>query len=265
MKSNQYFDEFVKRLVEKNSNQLPSTLSLVHGTTAYDLRQILRDGFLKANLCEVVKEEVVFTFYGRPAYRVKDSGVPLNQTVNAPAYLLLNKHLLKEALTGFPFDSGAFANEFYNHFIGDEQKLESFKFDPSENAVRALLECYFENNNQYLRNNPLRAPNVSEGEFEATVLANLFNRTNLNQPVDDRASTIEIGLGNDIVISNENIEAIIIPEQFADSGDIGSKIKELDIELYFYDFVNGYSWDQYIALILSLIKNHYRAAGLLGS
>lgn len=263
MTTDLYFDESVKRLITKNSNRFPNTLSLVHGTTAFDLRQILRDGFLKANMCEVVNEKVVFTFYGRPAYKINDSGVPLNQTLNAPVYLLLKKQLFKEAVTGFPFDSGAFAREFYRHFVEEKMTLESFKFEPSENAVKAILECYFESNIRYLNNNPLRAPNVTEGDFEATVLANLLNRTNINQPLDDRASTIEIGLAKDVTINKENIEAIILPQQLADSGDIGAKIKHIGIEAYFYDFINGYSWDQYIALILAQIKDHYASLALI--
>lgn len=253
----------MERLIAKGSNSLPNALCLVHGTTAFNLRQILRDDILTPKYCDVIKETVVFTFYGRPAYRISTSGQSLYETLKAPVYILLKENLFRDAITGYPFDSGAFGLELYQRFVDDELALDSFKFSPSEDAVKCLVECYFENNARYVRNSPLAIPAVEEGAFEATALGKVLARKNVDDRLDDRASTIEIGLSNNIPISNANIEAVILPQQLADSGDIGDVLKEKNIQVYFYDFVNGYSWDQYTALILSLIKTHYHQVGRL--
>jgi len=211
----------------------------------------------------VIDETVVFTFYGRPAYRISSSDKPLYETLKAPVYILLKDDLFGDAITGYPFDSGAFKLELYNHFVEHELDLESFKFSPSGEAAKSLVECYFENNERYMRNSPLAISGVEEDEFEARTLGKVLTRRNVNDRLDDRASTLEIGLSNDIPISNTNIEAVILPQQLADGDAIGRKLKDKEIATYFYDFTNGYSWDQYTALILSLIKNHYDASGRL--
>lgn len=263
MTTNAFFNEFVQRQISNAGNQTPATLNLVHGTTAFKLRAILNEGKIVPNECEILNENVIFTFYARPSYRSKNADQPLYRPLNAPVYIIFDSNVLTTAVTAFPFDTGAFGYGFLRRFVPEELGLKDFSFEPSDKALRALVECYFESNERYLLNSPLAIPNIAEDAFEATTLASVLQRKNTDDPLDDRASTFEIGLGREVEFSVENIKAVILPQSLADGPDIAGLLKEMGIPIHFYDFVEGFSWNQYAALILALIKRYYKDNGKL--
>jgi len=253
---------------EKFVNNLPATnkisvLPLTHGTTAHNLRDMMDKKEIRPFLCDTLGKEVVFTFYGRPAYRPKNTEQALYQEVGAPVFLILSPDLIAKSGLAHPFDTGANNSGLYEAFLGDAPTLADFSFDPTQTSLPALVGRFYGDNRSYLKNSPDRFASFNGDEFEAKAYHAALMDARRKGSGDERASTIEIAISDKISIEKKHILFAIVPDVLIDGGDTIEALIEAEISIEPYMFRPGMSWSNYMSQIYSLVEGRYKSGKLL--
>jgi hypothetical protein len=114
-----------------------SSLSWCHSTDAFALRNILESGMFVPRLCPVFKKDLLYFFYGRPAYR-KSTGESIGIPARAPVVFVLAPDLVDMGVRVFPFDTGAYAAGRYGRWIHESMVMEDFEMPCRDEAPLSL-------------------------------------------------------------------------------------------------------------------------------
>ena len=107
----------IATFIDSHTGQLPRPLPMTHVTRRVNLQTILEKKCLETEWCGWMEKELVYAFYGRPAYRPKIPGQKQqnrnlqthNDPVLMPVCFLLNMDNVTEPpIHQHPFDTGAF-------------------------------------------------------------------------------------------------------------------------------------------------------------
>ena len=189
----------------------PKLLAWCHTTDAFALRAIVETGSFRLALCPVFSEELLYFFYGRPAYRFKDQAA-LNLTCKAPVVILLAPELLYQGKRMFPFDTGAFSEKRYAAYIHDSMQMSDFELECPSDAPQRHVTSFFGSNIDYLRVRA-RAPAVGcMGEFEAESMTALLTDRNISA-ADDRRTALELQSNEVIPFTHPIVRGLIIPDE----------------------------------------------------
>lgn len=180
------FDELISK--QKSSSEHP--LPLTHTTDAYDLRDILAGGSITPRPCPVFNRDLIYTFYGRPAYRKNGNVQANNIAAYAPIILVLDPKCSEEGSMLFPFDSGAFRSEFYDDVRHHKMRVEDFGLHPSYERIGKLIGCFYGSNLAYFDQKPI-APELSSMDYEGHTYSHLINSRGKNER-DDRSASLEL-------------------------------------------------------------------------
>lgn len=253
------FKNFVDELPASNS---VAALPLTHGTTAHSLRDIMSSGEIKLKKCEFLGKDLLFTFYGRPAYKPNNSKETIHREIGLPVFFIISKDLLADVELAYPFDTGALKAGFYADHLGVQendadlqQVLSDYQFSPSSDRVSSLVTHYYASNENYLSNAPLSNPKFSGDEFEAKTYHGLI--ASMATQGDERASTFEIIFAQALQITDPKFLAIVLPDILAESGKTADLIRKTNMTILPYRTRRGLSWDHYISDIYNIVERYF--------
>lgn len=198
-------------------------LPLLHSCKAIVFRDILESNRLKLQPCEILNEELIYTFYGVPSYRSKHKQYSQDLANFLVAIILDTNKINDKIYRSFPFDSGAFCLKKMENFFDEYNTLEDFDLkNNSYDGAKMVVKTFYDNNENYLKNIPV-IKEFLPSQFEANSYMNLISRRNTGD-LDDRASSIEILYNNYIELTAETVHQIILPLKLADDPGIMSSI-----------------------------------------
>ena len=113
------FREWVDRQHDPHWTLMP----LTHITKGIVAEDIIRDGEVALSDCAVFEEPLAYFFYGRPAYRLGIQG-SVRAEAACPYCFVFKADLLKRAKAIFLFDTGAFSERLYKHYLDEEMAIE---------------------------------------------------------------------------------------------------------------------------------------------
>ena len=191
----------------------PVTESLLwcHTTDAFRLRSLIKTGVLSVNHCKVLDEDLLYFFYGRPAFR-RDEDEQLRLTSKSPVVIVLKTEIVAKGLRMFPFDSGAFQTGRYQNWIHSGMTLADFQLAQSSEAPQRCISAFFGSSNKYLRLEGQKPSLPYAGEFEVESLVALFNDPDATT-ADDRRLAVELQIGLSIPFDDTTIAALLIPDE----------------------------------------------------
>jgi hypothetical protein len=259
--------QFFRSFVETHLDSAPSemkTLSLTHGTKAVYLRDILACGEIKLppDNCRTLNDCLIFTFYGRPSYRVNENAGALKRTAGAPTYLLLKPKAFEVAAMAHPVDTGAFKLSLYEAHIDKAFDPRDFGFKPNPENIKKIIYYFFGSNESYMDNLPRERLNVPDGQDEAQAYYDLItNKVGIFG--DERDSSIEVSLSRNIPLNPEWIECIVMPNLLADVGSYGHVCNNLGIKIRTYRFTRGLSSKDHTGRIFDSVLDFYREKQML--
>jgi hypothetical protein len=199
-------------------------LAWCHSTDAYALRDLIEGGHFAPVACPVFKEDLLYFFYGRPAYRVGDDAA-MQISARAPVVVLLSPELIVHGVRMFPFDTGAFEAGRYRRWLHERMRLADFEMHCCADAPQRHVYSYFDSNSRYLR---LQAKSVMpdfNGTFEAESLGQLFTDRDATN-ADDRRVAVELQVQTAIPFKFPEIRALIVADEQVETD-------------YFRDFMQG--------------------------
>lgn len=134
---------------------LPSSgkiLGLTHITSSYVLRDMIESGKVEApTKCSVLQENLVYAFYGRSAYRYKDSMTPASLSSLFPSVLILDPRKVPKPKYVFGFDSGAFYENAMDQHLHPYMPLFDFLLTPDVTSAARLVEAVFLNDEDFFK------------------------------------------------------------------------------------------------------------------
>lgn len=211
-------------------NEKLSLLPLMHSCECFDARNILSSKELKDHFCNVLKEKLLYFYYGKPSYPVGEKLEEYRTDLEYAPVCFIVDFKKVSIYKAFPFDSGAFVNKVYSDFIHRHMMIDDFKLPNDEKSIKMYISYMFENNDNYLQGNATKKEFTGEPNIDALVNMMTSNGT---MKFDERARTIEI-------ISKENIQlkdalkCIIMPENLLQDKTIDSFLKDNHIEIITY-------------------------------
>jgi hypothetical protein len=190
----------------------PVNLPLTHITDSYYFRDIMNQGALAPSHCRVFGSELVYLFYGRPAYR---SAAELESNGNDsywPICFVLKPGVVSPSRI-FPFDSGAFHHGRFSDFMHHAMIKEDFELDPDPLMPGRLLRLFWRDEKAYFDADGASGFVPESVDFEAKAYRDLIASRGKG-PYDERSSAIEIQTDCAIEL-NGNTLAVILPSEFA--------------------------------------------------
>lgn len=213
------FAKFLGKFTPLSGKALP----LVHCQTAKDALQIFADRRLKPTLCDVYQTNLLYLFYGRPAYKPAE-GTDANAIVDlAPVCLVLDPAVLSNAIRILPFDSGGF--ERYQAAIGSKFELAEFELGKSKSIPARLVQAFYKTNSNYYEQRPtLGEADLNFSELTPRAYARLIADKSVRK-VDDRCGTIEIQFNSEILLKKA-LRAVVGPTPVVTDPEVERALKD---------------------------------------
>lgn len=207
------FTEEISQVNPNLSKVKSPILPFLHTTTSYQFLNILEDGGLRPMICPVLKEELVYMFYGKPSYRPKTS-----RTKNIVIVGFKNRYNFQNI---FPFDSGG----FWRYPNASNFDLNRFKVQDFDSDTLKFIAHFYSNYPNYLSSTiSLKpSPNLPCLKF---IFDLVINRGALGD-YDSRASTVECSVSHKIPI--EDISFLLCERKFAKT--ISRRFGKLNMEI----------------------------------
>ena len=130
-------------------------LAWCHTTHAYRFRSMVECGECRLQLCPVFAEDLLYFFYGRPAYRVTEE--PMSKSSALPVVLLFDPQIVDSGKRLFPFDTGAFHANRLDNWMDPEMKLPHFEMECGSDAVLRFVAALYESNDKNQQASPRRS------------------------------------------------------------------------------------------------------------
>lgn len=186
-------------------------LPLMHSTTCEKTENILENNLLSVTPCEVFGQNLLYFFYGKPAYRVssKISDSSTSYTL-APCCFIINPGKIKPEHI-YPFDTGAFAADRYDEITKMRTEMGEYELSDHIDDIPQFVCMFYANNQNYLEGT-VSVANGVETTIAVRALTDLLGSSGFLK-YDDRARTIEISTAENVELSDV-IEAIVIPVPF---------------------------------------------------
>ena len=188
------------------SYKLPKLLPLFHSCECFYGKKIIESGKLKPQLCKVFEKNLLYFFYGKPAYPVAEKNRK-NRTDEyyCPICFVVNPMKVKIEKI-FPFDTGAFKKGMYKDFIHRGMELSNYDMGNNLTSVLKYISIMFQNNKSYLVGH---CKQTKSDLMEIQALLNMFNAKGAFE-IDERADTIEIISAHEVNLISA-AECIILP------------------------------------------------------
>jgi hypothetical protein len=181
-------------------------------------------GECRLHSCPVFKEDLLYFFYGRPAYRVSDE--PMSKSSSQPVVLLFDPMLVKFGKRLFPFDSGAFHTNRLDSWMDPEMKLPHFELKCGGDGAMRFVAAFFESNDNYLRTRVRSSIKKYGGEFEVSALVRLLHGVGQGK-ADDRRMAVELQLDTTVQLCPGQLKAVIYPDELEESDWFSSFLTSL--------------------------------------
>ncbi|MFA1676271.1 hypothetical protein ACDY97_26895 [Rhizobium mongolense] len=250
----------LRKLVARSEPARPK-LPLVHSTDAYTLADALEDGSLEPRACDVfIGEALIYTFYGRPSFRPNMSEPATSLDHYLPVCLIFKSSFAQDIKRVFPFDTGAFANDYYRTFMHKRMALGDFALEADLDTPGRAITTFFGSARNYLHAVPDTKMQFDPAQFEARSYAALIDAKDSNA-MDSRGSGIEVQIADPISIGKW-VEAAVVPSTFVQS-ETGDALRQLNIEILPYNVYSRMKPNEYTSTVTDACLTYYAQKGML--
>lgn len=238
-----------------NLESLQTHIPFVHSTDAYSLKDILENKSIDPQSCGIFTgEELIYLFFGRPAFRPNLQEESASLAHYAPVCLILKKDFRISTRRAFPFDSGAFQKNLYGSFMHKKMKLGDFSLDFDSGIPGKVVNFFFGSVERYMIGKAKAEIEIDSSEFEVYSYHALLNFRESNE-IDSRSSAIEFQTSSKIMVE-EAVAAVVLPQSFVD-GSIGDILNNAGIEVLPYRGYDRLRPVEYMSKIHDLCISYY--------
>lgn len=214
-------------------------LPLTHVSECIYLSRILIvDSEIRPDFCDIYNDIRLYTYYARPAARVRKEG-PLHNLNFAPVGFLIDSMAAAapRPVEVVALDTGALERELLWEAMHRDLSRQDFALDPSVRSAQSLAILGFGRERNYVSGTrDVVAAAIPQSPLDADVVAyrSVVSRGG-NLDCDERATSIEVHFKDAIPVDGPVI-AIILPEEFLDVPQIAEALKAKNVFPLPYQF-----------------------------
>lgn len=234
-------------------------LPLTHVTDWAGFIAISKDGqFASKKPCPVYGKPLVYAFYGRPAYRLRDDGLSHSLPTFSPVCFVLRADLIKSAERMMPFDSGGFS--MYAAAMHPSLTLADYELTVGTASTTRVVSFFWGSNADYYGTKFLDSLTIGPAAVALTHYYSLISNK-LSTVFDNRCSTIELQFPSPLQLTGI-IDAIIVPSGVAGS-EAATIASSLNAELLTYEFEMPYKISDFHVSIRTVVRDFLLSRGIL--
>lgn len=210
------FLQFVRSITALSKN-----LPLFHTSDVLALSKISKEDTIRTTKCNNFGEDLVYCFYGRPAYRPNSSVGPDTLQYHLPVCFIIKSAKLGKAARLHPFDSGGFSH--YKSKLHRSMSVRDFELPGDFNLARRIIKHFFKTERDYFwgycRENLPTKPNLPYVSAYCAIIS-----AQGQGDVDGRHCSIEVQFDKSIAIKG-NVGALILPAVLLDPPETKNWLK----------------------------------------
>lgn len=229
----------------------PVNLPLTHVTDGYAFREIMASEALSPCPCRIFGGNLLYLFYGRPAYRAAAQMESNGSDAYWPVCFVLEPDAASAARI-YPFDSGAFHHGRFDRFMYHKMIKEDFELDPAPQTPGKLLRLFWQDERSYFNAEGMSGFSPGAFEFEAKAYQALIGDVG-RAPFDERNSAIELQVDSAVELEGNTI-AVILPYEFA-KPEIISTIEALGAIALPFDVVRRHGPTEMVSQIYTIVRD----------
>jgi hypothetical protein len=221
-------------------------LHLVHVTELGYADEIVRSGQMATRRCSVFELPLLYTYIGRPAFRLRDGDQRHNSSARYPFAFLIAPDKLPRPYQVFPFDTGAGHNGIFGNVANPEHVfMEDYALENDLAAAHRHIAWAFGTNREYFQGSLRSGLDSTLGQMEWVLrafvaIARQGNRSS-NTATDMRASSVEVAFNTHLDVRG-NVKFVVLPQQII--LDSSTEAKEFLGRLSAMGIAYGtYNWD----------------------
>lgn len=229
----------------------PYVLPMFHSCEGYLGIRVFKDGVLKVQKCKVFDKDLLYFFYGKPAYPVADKfSKKRTDDYYCPICFIANPEKVS-IYQVYPFDTGAFKAEKFSDFLPRGIELDNYLIDGDIKAIQSYISVMFDNNDNYIDGKCVQS------EYDLAEINSLIHMLNANGAfdIDERANTVEVISSNNLDIKDV-IECVIIPNSIMRERYVKDFITRHNIKYKTYRFRTLTKPERYYEAIFQLAMEH---------
>jgi hypothetical protein len=231
----------------------PRLLPLTHVTSWAGFIAIATAGnFSPKDPCPVYGKHLVYSFYGRPAYRLKETGVQHSLPTFAPVCFILKARAIKQAIRVLPFDSGGFA--IYAPAMHSLLDRKDYELSLGGASSRRVVKKLWQTNRRYFDTKPTTTLVIDPAEVALLHYYNLISNK-LAVAFDNRCSTIEVQFSAPLELDGA-VEAIVVPSNVSPRAK--QVAKSLKAELLVYNFDMPYYVSDFNGAVRHIVRAYLK-------
>jgi hypothetical protein len=123
--------------------------------------------------------------------------------------------IFRHAKRVFPFDTGGSQKGLYEPAVKATSALGAYELLPTVESARRLVKGFFDIDQGYLSNKPKGGMTFDPAEADVNSYYQLIHGSRATE-CDDRCSTIEVQLADDLDLRREILMAVVLPTHFLD-------------------------------------------------
>ena len=212
----------LKSIVAPTTPTLP-ILPLIHSTGADAFLSLTETKTLSPSLCPVYKEQLLYFFYGRPAYRPNSKVLNTSLPVFRPVCILLSHDAVSEPKRVAPLDTGAFHAGLFTRHLAPHMAKDCFYIDEGVKGAAKFVSAFFETNKRYYLGRLKHDIHLKSTDLIAQSYCSIVSDTGISE-VDDRRSTIELQIDVAVPLTSQTVLAVALPEDFLEDDDLSNLI-----------------------------------------
>lgn len=238
-----------------------SRLPFVHSTDAHGLRSMTMQNAIIPQPCNVFEpERLTYLFYGRPSYRPNEHVGATTHTALLPVCLIFKADAAIKIKRVFPFDSGAFQNDFLDSFLHPKMSLGDFLLTADPATPGKLISYVFGTNENYVKRKLQRTDPEHADDFEVQSYLDIASAKGTNK-FDIRSATIEVQTEESLNFS-DTVEAVILPSSLEGSPTHQALVKN-GAQVIFYQSIDMLSPNTYTSEISTICRSYFIQSKLL--
>jgi hypothetical protein len=238
--------------------KMAEELPLVHTTLSENLPSLVSLHEIRPTPCPVFGENLVYFFYGRPAYRSSKGRQPGEDFALCPVCFVFKPQVVsRKVVRVFPCDTGALhGNRFQPHLSATD--LPELELDPRIESARRLVSTFFQTNGRYFYGKTVTSIRLINGtaafRFHQLLLA--------SGPVgyDDRKSAVEVQVREPVSLRDQ-LSFVVLPGEYLDDPTIRRAILEdWNCDPEPYNTIQGTSPSEFYPIVRQLIATRFHRA-----
>lgn len=239
---------------------LPDALPVVHATTVFGVREIVKAERLQARRCDVFERDLVYFFVMRPAYRSRFSSQTHDKLSIFPVVLVLPPTHLPVPFHVYPLDTGGAAKGAFKTQADPLIPLEDYALVETLEAASAHIEWAFGDIETYL-NGDIRLDLSEEVEEHDIVTRGYIDVARMGRKqsneFDRRASAVEVAFSADIALAGRK-GLVIVPSKLLGDKELVLRLESFGFHVEAYDWRPNTAPDDYDDDITDLARQWYR-------